>query len=82
MFNILEIALKILSTNDAVYFTKEDLVRLTGLCDQSVSNNITRLIEAGFLERVEYRLPDRRGRFCKYCLKNGDINEFMDLYFR
>jgi len=75
MYNVLPQIRKYLEEYKKQTFTTNEIVELTGLCRKSVTNNITRLIEAGFIssERVN---KHKKGRFIEYRI-NAEVIDFI-----
>lgn len=59
-------------------FTAEEAVAISGLCEKSITNNLTRLVNAGVLIREEYRagIGGGAGRRVRYRFKE-DIGKFL-----
>lgn len=57
-------------------FTTNEIVELTGLCRKSVTNNLTRLIEIGFIksQRVDRH---KKGIYIIYSI-NSEVIDFIN----
>ena len=77
MYNLLKLVDKILFKATEKEFTaKEIKIFCPNVSKDSLSNNLTRLVNAGFLERSEYRdTTNYNCRVVKYKLKEDVINE-------
>ena len=76
MFNILNMCVRIAKRSCSEQFEAKDLSELTGLCEQSIRNNLTRLVNSGYLIRHERRSIKKRGRIVTYSI-NPEILEFI-----
>ena len=73
MHKVLNDILTYLDKQKTTSFTAKEITELTGLCHQSVINNISRLVNAGYLLRHEYR---KRGKIVYYTF-NPDVIDFI-----
>ena len=76
MFNILNMCVRLVKKSCSQEFEAKDIAENTGLCGQSVTNNLTRLVNSGYLRRHETRSIKRRGRIVTYSI-NPEIIEFI-----
>jgi len=78
MYEILILVDKLLSQNGKKEFEAKDILCKSDLCKQTISNNLTRLVNAGLLERYESwnRTKEKRGRVVVYSLSPG-AKEFI-----
>jgi len=81
MFNVLEMAIKVIQDTPENGFTKEEIKKVTGLSDQAVTNNLCRLMKSGFIVKETYCVKGVQGRITKYKIVGGDIDELVRLYF-
>ena len=83
MYNLLEIIIHMPIKEEQIRFTPPELQALTGLCIQSVSNNISRLVKAGLLIRNEAAPKERnqRGRVIIYTMESDIIDFATNVLF-
>ena len=60
-------------------FTPGDLTEITGLGKQTIINNLSRLVGAGYLERHEFRIPNKTGRRVEYSVSPYAVDLIKDL---
>ncbi|MCK4522468.1 MAG: hypothetical protein KAU20_07885 [Nanoarchaeota archaeon] len=73
MYEVLKLVDKYLELDSNETITTQEVAELTGLCIQAARNNMTRLKAAGFIERREYRDPNKRGRNVEYLIRGDAI---------
>lgn len=78
MFNILNICLKIAKKGCTIEFDTKDVAEFTGICEQSVRNNLTRLVNSGYLIRHEhFSCIGKKKRIVKYSI-NKEILSVLE----
>jgi|AntAceMinimDraft_18_1070375.scaffolds.fasta_scaffold150026_4 predicted transcriptional regulator len=75
MYNVLEKIREHLELAKKQTFTTTEIVELTGLCRKSVTNNLTRLIEIGFIKSQKIE-KHKKGRFVVYSI-NTEVIDFI-----
>lgn len=63
-------------------FTMKELKERVPLCSQAIINNVSRLVKAGFLDRIEQKREKgkgKEGRRVSYKIKGGR-NDFISNY--
>lgn len=68
MYNILPIIVKYLEDMQKEQFSVEDIAELSDLSKTTITNNISRLVNSGYLVRHEFRMPNKTGRYYRYSI--------------
>jgi Fic family protein len=68
MYNILPIIVKHLEEAEKQQFSVKDICKLSDLSEKTIGKNITRLVNAGYLVRSEFRKPNKPGRVFRYSI--------------
>jgi len=86
MYNTLKFAIDLTQQLQSLEFTTKQLSEQTGISEDTISKNLSRLVKAGLLEKEEYYTPNKatsdkmkpRGkcRQVKYRIA-GDMLEFI-----
>ena len=66
MYNVLPLILKYLTEIKKDQFSVKDIAELSDLSEVSIRNNITRLVNAGYFTKLEYRDPHKPGKIVRY----------------
>jgi|AntAceMinimDraft_16_1070373.scaffolds.fasta_scaffold380791_2 DNA-binding HxlR family transcriptional regulator len=79
MYEFLPQIIKHLKEAEKDKFTSSDLIEITGISKQSIINNLSRLVNAGFLMRHEFRLPTKPGRHVEYSVSPYAVDIIKEL---
>lgn len=79
-YNILNIIQEYINHTGQIRFTTKDIQEKTELCQQSVGQNISRLVNSGFLIKHEYYSRSKKHRVVDYTINPEALSIIKELF--